>query len=101
MVAISRISNVRRIYMPNSPSRLRLPSAPSRRMAPPASAFYREAERSGQALRRAHLSERSEFAPFSLNRLRSRQNGADGVLSFWYLFLSYKRKKKYIIIIKK
>ena len=64
-------------------------------MAPPASAFCREAERAGQALKRAHLFEQSEFVPFSLSRLRSRQNGAGGVIPSVYLFLSDERRKKY------
>ena len=39
---------------------------------------------------------RTDFSLSGRKRLRSSPTGADGVLSFWYLFLSDKRKKKYI-----
>ena len=48
------------------------------------------------AVKKGRLFERSEFLPFRTEGIRSSPGSADGVLSFWYLFLSDKRKKKYM-----
>ena len=45
-------------------------------------------------MKKGRLSERSEFLPFRQEAGRSSPTGTAGVLSFWHLFLSDKRKKK-------
>ena len=59
----------------------------------------REAEDGGQAYETAGCLSEASFLPFSLNAGRSSPMGTAGALSFWYLFLSGKRKKKYTIYI--
>ena len=46
-------------------------------------------------VKKDRLFERSEFLSFRLKVVWSSPGSADGALSFWYLFLSGKRKKKY------
>ena len=62
----------------------------------PALTGGREAENLFQVLKTAVCLSEASFLPFSLKQFRSSPAGTAGVLSFWYLFLSGKRKKKYI-----
>ena len=61
----------------------------------PALTGGRKAEELLQALKTADCLNEASFLPFSLKEFRSSPAGTAGALSFWYLFLSGKRKKKY------